>query len=128
MDDFYFRKLDVYKNSKEFSKHIYSLLNFFPAEEKFGLCSQLRRAVTSIPINIAEGFGRFSAKEKSHFIEIAYGSTTEVLCELELSFELNYISEEQFINAENKLIIIAKQLSALRTSIINNGDSTKKTY
>ena len=128
MDDFYFRKLDVYKNSKEFSKHIYSLLIFFPAEEKFGLCSQLRRAVTSIPINIAEGFGRFSAKEKSHFIEIAYGSTTEVLCELELSFELNYISEEQFINAENKLIVIAKQLSALRTSIINNVDSTKKTY
>ena len=77
----------------------------------------------SIPINIAEGFGRFSSKEKAHFIEIAYGSLTETLCELEISLDENYISEEEFSEAEKQLIVISKQLSALHASVINNGNS-----
>jgi len=80
----------------------------------------------SIPINIAEGFGRFSSKEKAHFIEIAYGSLTETLCELEISLDENYISEEEFSEAEKQLIIISKQLSALHASVINNGNSNLK--
>ena len=80
----------------------------------------------SVPINIAEGFGRFSAKEKAHFLEIAYGSLTEVLCELELSFDEQYIIKEEFEDLEQLVIIISKQLSRLRSSIINNGDSNYK--
>lgn len=80
----------------------------------------------SIPINIAEGFGRFSSKEKAHFIEIAYGSLTETLCELEISLDENYISEEEFSEAEKQLIVISKQLSALHASVINNGNSNLK--
>ena len=120
MDDFYFRQLRVYSNSKELVKYVYTLLQKFPVEEKFALCSQIRRAVTSIPINIAEGFGRFSSKEKNRFIEISFGSLTEISCELEISFELGYITKEEYEEAERQMIIISKQLSNLHKSVSQN--------
>ena len=123
MEPFYFRRLDVYRNAKQLSRLIYELLRKYPAEERFALCSQLRRAVTSIPINIAEGFGRFSSKEKAHFIEIAFGSVTKVLCEIELSLDEGYISQEEFKQVEERLSVIGKQLSGLHSSILRNGDS-----
>ena len=120
MDEFYFRQLRVYSNSKELVKYVYTLLQKFPVEEKFALCSQIRRAVTSIPINIAEGFGRFSSKEKTRFIEISFGSLTEISCELEISFELGYITKEEYEEAERQMIIISKQLSNLHKSVSQN--------
>lgn len=126
MESFYFRKLDVYQNAKKMSRFVCSLVKNFPADERFGLCSQLRRAAMSVPINIAEGFGRFSSKEKAHFIEIAFGSLTEILCELELSLDEKYITNEEFDEAENQIIVISKQLSRLRSSIVSNGDSNLK--
>lgn len=120
MEDLYFRKLDVYVNSKELTKYVYTLLVNYPIEEKFALCSQIRRAVTSIPINIAEGFGRFSSKEKARFIEIAFGSLTEISCELELSYELHYITKEQYDEAERQIVIISKQLSKLHKRVTEN--------
>ena len=126
MERFYFRKLDVYQNAKMLSHYVCRLIKKYPADERFDLCSQLRRAVMSVPINIAEGFGRFSSKEKAHFIEIAFGSLTEVLCELELSLDEHYISDAEFVEAENQIILISKQLSRLRSSIISNGDSNLK--
>lgn len=126
MESYYFRKLDVYKRSMNLTKDIYVLLKKYPSEERYDLCSQIRRAVTSIPINIAEGFGRFSSKEKAHFISIAYGSLTEISCELELSMMLNYISVEEFGNIENQLLVIGKQLSSLHSSILKNSDKDGK--
>lgn len=122
MELFYFRKLEVYQNSKSTVRYITSLLTKYPADERFALCNQIRRAVTSIPINIAEGFGRFSSKEKARFIEIAYGSLTEVICELELSLEQEYITVEEFNMAEQQLVIIAKQLASLHATVLKNGD------
>ena len=92
MNYFYFKKLDVYNYSKELVKYIYLLLKKFPKEEEYALCNQLRRAVISVPSNIAEGFGRTSSKEKIHFIDIAYGSLMEVECQIEISAELGYVS------------------------------------
>lgn len=120
MDEFYFRQLRVYSNSKELVKYVYTLLQKFPVEEKIALCSQIRRAVTSVPINIAEGFGRFSSKEKTRFIEISFGSLTEISCELEISFELGYITKEEYEEAERQIIIISKQLSNLHKSVSQN--------
>jgi len=120
MDDFYFRQLRVYINSKELVKHVYGLLKKFPEEEKYALCNQIRRAVTSIPINIAEGFGRFSSKEKTRFIEISFGSLTETSCELEISYELGYITKEEYEEVEKQIIIISKQLSNLHKSVEQN--------
>jgi four helix bundle protein len=122
MEEFYYRKLEVYQRAKALSHAVCKLIKTFPVEERYGLCDQLRRAAMSIPINIAEGFGRFSAKEKAHFIQIAFGSLNEVMCELELSQDENYINEEQLKELENQIIPINRQLSALHKSIIDNGD------
>ena len=122
MEDFYYRRLEVYKRAKALSHSVCKLTKTFPVDERFALCDQLRRAVMSIPINIAEGFGRFSAKEKAHFIQIAYGSLNEVMCELELSLDENYINEEQLKEFEQQIRPLSKQLSALHKSIIGNGD------
>lgn len=77
---FAFERLIVYEKSLQLVKDIYAITKLFPETEKFGLCSQLQRAIISVPSNIAEGVCRMSAKEKTRFIEIAYGSLMEVYC------------------------------------------------
>ncbi len=124
MDYFYYKKLEVYQYSKELVTAVYQQLSLFPQEEKFALCDQLRRAVISIPSNIAEGFGRVSSKEKVHFIEIAYGSLMEVSCQLDIAKDLKYLRESDFITLMQQMEAIARMLSALRFSIIKNGDSS----
>ena len=97
-------------------KDVYLLLEKFPKFEVYALGDQLRRAVVSVPSNIAEGSGRSSLKEKVHFLEIAYGSLTETLCQLDISHDLGYISDEEFSNNKERISIIGKQLSGLRAS------------
>ena len=117
MDDYFsYRKLRVYQQAKELVIYVYGLLLLFPKEEQYALCDQLRRAVISIPSNIAEGMGRASVKEQVHFIEIAFGSLNEVMCQLELARELNYISENQLKESETQVKSIAQMLSGLRNS------------
>ena len=122
MENFYYRRLDVYKNAKALSHEVCKLVKTFPIDERFALCDQLRRAVMSDPINIAEGFGRFSSKEKAHFIQIAFGSLNEVMCELELAFDEDYINQEQFTNMESRILSVKKQLATLHRSVLQNGD------
>ena len=123
MNDFYYRKLDVYNLSKQFVMQVYQLLRGYPEYERYALCDQLRRAVISIPSNIAEGAGRIALKERMHLYDIAYGSLTETLCQLEISRDLDYISDEQFSSLELTASRISMTLIALKKSIqdkINN--------
>ena len=117
MNDFYYRKLDVYHLSKQLVIQVYQLLRSFPEYERFALCDQLRRAVISIPSNIAEGAGRMAIKERIHFYDIAYGSLTETLCQLEISKDLNYISDEEFAIIEQTAIRISMTIIALKKSL-----------
>ena len=119
MNTFSFFDLRVYKEAKTLVKEVYLLLDNFPKYEVYALGDQLRRAVVSIPSNIAEGSGRFSVKEKIHFIEIAYGSLTETLCQLDIAHDLNYITDEEFVNEKERINVIGKQLSGLRASFHN---------
>ena len=116
MDTFSFFDLRVYKESKDLVKSVYHLLEKFPKYETYALGDQLRRSVTSVPSNIAEGSGRFSIKEKIHFIEIAYGSLTESLCQLDIAHDLEYITDQEFNNEKERINTIGKQLSGLRGS------------
>ena len=123
MDKFTFFDLRVYKEAKLLVRDIYSLMDKFPSYEKYGLGDQLRRAVVSVPSNIAEGSGRSSTKEKIHFLEIAYGSLTETLCQLDIASDLGYINKEEFNNEKERINVIGKQLSGLRASFQNQLES-----
>ena len=111
---FSYRRLDVYQKSKDFVIFIYRLLKQFPKEEQYALCDQLRRAAVSIPSNIAEGMGRVSIKEQIHFIEIAFGSLNEVMCQLELACDLSYLTQEQLAISEDFAKDLIRMLSRLR--------------
>ena len=113
---FSYRNLSVYQHAKLFVIFVYNLLKQFPKEEQYALCDQLRRAAISIPSNIAEGSGRVSLKEQIHFIEIAFASSYEVMCQIELAYELNYINEKELKESEEQVQSIAQMLSGLRNS------------
>ena len=113
---FSFEKLNVWQESRNLVKDIYLLLREFPIEEKYALCDQIRRAVVSVPSNIAEGAGRVSPKEKSHYIEIAFGSLMEVYCQIQIARDLDYITEEKLTIVRNRVLRISKMLNALRKS------------
>lgn len=90
-----FRKLDVWNESHSFTIGIYQLTKVFPADERFGLTSQLRRAAISIESNIAEGAGRFTDADFAHFLDMAAGSANECECQLILAFDLGYVSSNR---------------------------------
>lgn len=116
MENFSFFNLRVYTEAKKLVIDVYQLMKGFPIEEKFALCDQLRRSVTSVPSNLAEGSGRISPKEKLRFIEIAYGSLMETLCQLDIACDLNYITKEELNKEKDIINIIGKQLSGMRNS------------
>ena len=103
----------------ELVANIYRLSKCFPQEEKFGLSNQIQRAAISIPSNIAEGMGRFSNKERIHFLEIANGSLMEVMCQLETACMLGYISRVQFDEQEMFISETTKMLIGLRNNFEN---------
>ena len=119
MEEFTYRKLRVYQQSKNLVLVIYDLLKKFPREENYALCDQLRRAVISIPSNIAEGISRASRKEQIHFLEISFGSLNEVMCQIEIANELGIISQENLSLVEDYYKLIAQMLSGLRRSIVD---------
>lgn len=114
---FSFENLKVYQLARTLVKDVYLLQNKFPKEERYALGDQVRRAATSITANLAEGSGRQSPKEKIRFIEIAFGSMTEVFCELQTACDLNYINEEELNALRPQFTEIAKMLSGLRNSL-----------
>ena len=91
----------------------------FPPEEKYALCDQIRRAAVSITSNIAEGMGRVSEKDKLHFIEFAFGSLYETMSQIEIAFDLEYITQEEYNNVENQVTQIARMLSGLRKTYLS---------
>ena len=109
-----FCDLKAYQEAKHLVLQVYALLRLFPNYEQFALCDQLRRAVISIPSNIAEGMGRYSEKEQTHFLEIAYGSLMEVNSQLDIAVDLNYITKEQFWEIEKQIKVVASLISGLR--------------
>ena len=118
-NDFYYRKLAVYHRSMQLVVNVYQLTRRFPQEERHSLTNQIQRAAVSIPSNIAEGMGRFSNKERLHFLEIANGSLMEVMCQIEVALLLGYINQQQFDEHELYINETVKMLIGLRKHFEN---------
>lgn len=122
-----YKNLEAYKESKTLVKQVYALLKKFPKEETYALCDQLRRAVISIPSNIAEGSGRYSVKEQLHFIEIAYGSLLEVECQIDIAHDIEYVSDSEFVNINNQIDKVSALLSGMRNKRLSVNSSSLQT-
>jgi len=114
-----FEKLDVWQLARKFRKDIYGLVNQFPREEQFGLTSQIKRSASSIGDNIAEGSARLTAKDRAHFLVIAYSSAIETVNHLIGSWDLAYIKEEEYLTLRNKLEEITNKINALHKAQFN---------
>lgn len=111
--------LDVYQKARKLVKDIYLLLEHFPSLEKYSLCDQIRRSAISIPSNLAEGSGRFSLKERVHFVEISYGSLMELYCQLTIANDLGYYPEEKHKEFKIRIDEISRMLYGLRNSLLS---------
>ena len=100
----FYKNLKVYQIAKVIVKNVYQLMKKFPSEERYALCDQLRRAAISVPSNIVEGLSRTSDKEKHNFLNIAYGSLMETMCQLDISADLGYITKEELKHVEDESV------------------------
>jgi len=118
-----FEKLEVWNDARNLVKMIYLQTNNFPERERFGLSSQMQRAVVSIVSNIAEGVSRNSVKEKIRFVELAYGSLMELYCQLYVSVDLDYLTPNTFMLIKVEIDKIANKANALKRSFIKQLNS-----
>lgn len=108
-----FKELKVWQLSRLLVKEIYEITSTFPLGEKYGLISQRRRCVVSIPTNIAEGSGRNSNKDFAHFLNISLGSAYELETLLILSLDIMFITKEKLEDLSIKLSEIQKMTFGL---------------
>jgi four helix bundle protein len=106
-----FEKLECWQQARKLSVWTYKITKQYPADEKFGLVSQMRRAAISVASNIAEGTSRKSKKDQAHFSTIAYSSTIELLNDLIISNDLEFINEKIYFEGreliEKQTLLIA---------------------
>ena len=120
---FSFEKLEAWKEARILAKEIYILTKVFPAEEKYGLCQQIRRSSVSICSNIAEGTSRSSAKDQAHFTTMAFGSLMELLNQIIIAFDLDYLNEKHLNHLRSLIQPLSVKLSNLKKSQLSRLNS-----
>ena len=116
MKTYSFEKLNVWQNSRKLALLIYRLTKKFSKDELFGMTSQMRRCSISIASNIAEGSGRHSPKDKARFTEISYSSALELLNQVIISKDLEYISDDDYEILRYEIDQITSMLDGLYKS------------
>jgi four helix bundle protein len=112
-----YKELKVWEKSIDLSIEIYELTRSFPSEEKFGMISQMRRSGVSVPSNIAEGAGRNTDGEFINFLGIAEGSINELESQTIISGRLNFLTNNEVSDIENKVTEIKNMLFSLKRSL-----------
>ena len=115
--EYSFEKLKVWKESRDLVCSVYSLIKKFPKYELFGICDQIRRSIISVTSNIVEGNIKKSIKERLHFFEISYGSLLEVYCQLIISNDLGYITNDELSEIKAKIWNVSYLLTKLKKSL-----------
>ena len=108
-----YKDLTVWQKSMDLTVIVYELVKKLPKDETYGLISQMKRAVVSIPLNISEGKNRSSYKDYAHFLTIAQGSKAELETLFEICLRLGFLSEEDICKALELLEEISKMLRIL---------------
>ena len=114
------RRFKVWQHSVNLVIECYNLSATFPADERFGLVSQIRRAATSVPANIAEGFGRWNKRDFAGFLAIASGSLRELETHLIIATRLGYVASVAAEPALNEIDQISKMLYRMRLRVNEN--------
>ena len=115
-----FKDLILWQRAMDLVVEVYDLVKKLPKEELFALSDQIRRAVISIPSNIAEGQGRNSSKEFIHFLSIAKGSKAELETQLLLCVRINYLKELEIEKAMSLVEEVGKMLHSLQKRLTTN--------
>jgi len=116
MYQFSFEKLEVWNESRQLTRDLYKKTKVFPDSERFGLVNQIRRAAVSVCSNIAEGSSRRHLKEQIMFYQIAYSSLMEVMNQIIISTDLNFMEKDSQDDLRGKVLKISRMLNGLRNS------------
>lgn len=108
-----YEDLEIYKESYVLALDVYKITKNFPKDELYALTSQIRRAATSITLNIVEGYGRLSKDDFKRFLKISLSSTNETKTLLKFSKDLNYINEQEYSNIKNRYEILSKKIYSI---------------
>ncbi|HEX8494490.1 MAG TPA: four helix bundle protein [Pyrinomonadaceae bacterium] len=114
-----YQELIVWQKAMNLVESIYQISGRFPKDEIYGLTSQLRRAVISVPSNIAEGQGRNSTKEFLHHLSIAYGSFMETETQLQISGRLGYLQDAETTRLLEQTAEVARLINGLSRALLN---------
>lgn len=114
-----FHKLIIWQRSHQLTLDVYKASKTFPKDELFGLTSQIRRVVSSIPTNIAEGCGRETNKDFAHFLQISIGSASETEYQLLLAHDLEYINNDDFERQTNEIVSVRKMIIKYQSELKN---------
>lgn len=120
--------LDIFQLSYDLALDIHKLLDKFPEKEKDNINSQMRRAATSIPLNIAEGSVKKSYKEFLNFLSYSYGSAKELDVLLSMSKDLKYISKKDYDILYNKLDRLMAKLFGFMKNIEARFENKKRFF
>jgi len=113
-----YKELEVWQKGIDLAIDVYQMTKMFPSEEKFGLVSQIQRAATSIPANIAEGWGRGSTREYMQFLRIARGLLMELETQLIMADRLGYTRGEQLQIFQNEVETLGKRINTLIQALL----------
>lgn len=115
---FRFEKLEIWQLAVQFAEAVYEVTGQFPKDEIYGLSSQLKRAATSISLNIAEGTGRSSRKDFAHFLDITTGSVFEVITALRIAKNRGFIAEHHYTAIYSDAEMLARKIASFKKSVL----------
>lgn len=115
-----FEKLEVWKEAIQIAVKTYQITESLPNDEKFGLTSQMRRCSVSVSSNIAEETARVTSKDKAHFMTMSYGSAPDMLNQSIISKELNFISNDDYLQLRAEIGSITNKINALSNHILKS--------